>query len=187
MTCGCRPASEWRLTLWLSPPLSTCSRLFLTSRLTWSPQLRQPKKAGDLLESMFLLFLVAAQASASPVVVPGGDLLLPGHQNLLRSIALPYYPVYPFINWRLITQGVVIDIDVDYTCEKEVGGQYSMDFCDKCNSECDMCKIYNANKYQMYPRIDLYQGVFINEEDCGSYFVCNDNGAGLKVGSFKVI
>ena len=120
MTCGCRPASEWRLTLWLSLPLSTCSRLFLTSRLTWSPQLRQPKKAGDLLESMFLLFLVAAQASASPVVVPGGDLLLPGHQNLLRSIALPYYPVYPFINWRLITQGVVIDIDVDYTCEKEV-------------------------------------------------------------------
>merc|ERR1712051_542562 len=112
------------------------------SRLTWSPQLRQPKKAGELLESMFLLFLVAAQASASPVVVPGGDLLLPGHQNLLRSIALPYYPVYPFINWRLITQGVVIDIDVDYTCEKE--------------------------------------GVFINEEDCGSYFVCNDNGAGLK-------
>ena len=56
-----------------------------------------------------------------------------------------------------------------------------MDFCDKCNSECDMYEMYNASKF------DLYQGVFINEEDCGSYFVCNDNGAGLKVGSFKVI
>ena len=53
----------------------------------------------------------------------------------------------------------------------------------KCNSECDMYEIYNPNKYKMRPRIDLYQGVFINEEDCGSYFVCNDNGAGLKVGS----
>ena len=70
---------------------------------------------------MFLLFLVAAQASASPVVVPGGGSLFPGHQNLLRSLVLPYYPVYPFTNWRLITQDVVIDIDVDYTCEKAVG------------------------------------------------------------------
>ena len=56
----------------------------------------------------------------------------------------------------------------------------SMDFCDKCNSECDMYEIYNGSKF------DLHQGVFINEEDCGSYFVCNDNGAGLKVGSLKV-
>jgi len=69
--------------------------------------------------------------------LPGGP-----HQNLLRRVGLPYHPVYPFTNWRLITQDVVIDIDVDYTCVKE--------------------------------------GVFINEEDCGSYFVCNDNGAGLK-------
>jgi len=91
---------------------------------------------------MLLLLLVAAQASASPVVVPGGVPLFPGQQNLLRSLVLPYYPLYPFTNWRLITQDVVIDIDIDYTCEKE--------------------------------------GVFINEEDCGSYFVCNDNGAGLK-------
>jgi len=91
---------------------------------------------------MLLLLLVAAQASASPAVVPGGVPLFPGQQNLLRSLVLPYYPLYPFTNWRLITQGVVIDIDIDYTCEKE--------------------------------------GVFINEEDCGSYFVCNDNGAGLK-------
>jgi len=91
---------------------------------------------------MFLLLLVASQASASPVVVPGGVPLFPGQQNLLRSLVLPYYPLYPFTNWRLITQDVVIDIDIDYTCEKE--------------------------------------GVFINEEDCGSYFVCNDNGAGLK-------
>ena len=69
-----------------------------------------------------LLFLVAAQASASPVVVPGGQYLLPGpHQNLLRSLVLPYYPLYPFTNPRLITQDVVIDIDVDYTCVKEVG------------------------------------------------------------------
>ena len=70
-----------------------------------------------------LLLLVAAQASASPVVVPGGQYLLPGgpHQNLLRRVGLPYYPVYPFTNWRLITQDVVIDIDVDYTCVKEVG------------------------------------------------------------------
>ena len=30
-------------------------------------------------------------------------------------------------------------------------------------------------------QISLSQGVFINPEDCGSYFVCNDNGAGLKV------
>merc|ERR1712222_237920 len=76
-----------------------------------------------------LLLLVAAQASASPVVVPGGQYLLPGgpHQNLLRRVGLPYHPVYPFTNWRLITQDV-----------------------------------------------------FIDEEDCGSYFVCNDNGAGLK-------
>ena len=76
------------------------------------------------MESMFhLLLLVAAQASASPVVVPGGQYLLPGgpHQNLLRRVALPYHPVYPFTNWRLITQDVVIDIDVDYTCVKEVG------------------------------------------------------------------
>merc|ERR1712032_750670 len=103
------------------------------------------KKSGATVESMFhLLLLVAAQASASPVVVPGGQYLLPGgpHQNLLRRVGLPYHPVYPFTNWRLITQDVVIDIDVDYTCVKE--------------------------------------GVFINEEDCGSYFVCNDNGAGLK-------
>jgi len=91
---------------------------------------------------MLLLLLVAAQALASPVVVPGGVPLFPGQQNLLRSLVLPYYPLYPFTNWRLITQDVVIDIDIDYTCEKE--------------------------------------GVFINEEDCGSYFVCNDNGAGLK-------
>jgi len=91
---------------------------------------------------LLLLVLVAAQASASPVVVPGGVSLFPGHQNLLRSLVLPYYPLYPFTNWRLITQDVVIDIDIDYTCEKE--------------------------------------GVFIKEEDCGSYFLCNDNGAGLK-------
>jgi len=90
---------------------------------------------------MFLLLLAASQALASPVVVPGGA-LYSAQQNLLRGIILPYYPVYPFTNWRLITQDVVIDIDVDYDCEKE--------------------------------------GVFINPEDCGSYFVCNDNGAGLK-------
>ena len=70
---------------------------------------------------MLLLLLVAAQASASPVVVPGGVPLFPGQQNLLRSLVLPYYPLYPFTNWRLITQDVVIDIDIDYTCEKEVG------------------------------------------------------------------
>ena len=71
---------------------------------------------------MLLLFMLATQASASPVVVPGGSLVLPGHGNLLRSIMLPFYPAYPFTNWRLVpaTSPVVIQIDVDYTCEKEV-------------------------------------------------------------------
>jgi len=93
---------------------------------------------------MLLLFMLTTLASASPVVVPGGSLVLPSQGNLLRSIMLPYYPTYPFTNWRLVpaTSPVVIQIDVDYTCEKE--------------------------------------GVFWNPEDCGSYFVCNDNGAGLK-------
>ena len=68
---------------------------------------------------MFLLLLAASQALASPVVVPGGA-LYSAQQSLLRGIILPYYPVYPFTNWRLITQDVVIDIDVDYNCEKEV-------------------------------------------------------------------
>merc|ERR1711910_31482 len=97
-----------------------------------------------IAESMLFLFMLATQASASPVVVPGGSLVLPSHGNLLRSIMLPYYPAYPFTNWRLVpaTSPVVIQIDVDYTCEKE--------------------------------------GVFWNPEDCGSYFVCNDNDAGLK-------
>ena len=86
-----------------------------------------------------LLFLVAAQASASPVVVPGGQYLLPGpHQNLLRSLVLPYYPLYPFTNWKLITQDVVIDIDVDYTCLKEVAAH----------------GIYNANyMYLICPKL----------------------------------
>ena len=71
---------------------------------------------------MLLLFMLATQASASPVVVPGGSLVLPNHGNLLRSLMLPYYPAYPFTNWRLVpaTSPVVIQIDVDYTCEKEV-------------------------------------------------------------------
>ena len=75
-----------------------------------------------LPESMLLLFMLATQASASPVVVPGFSLVLPSHGNLLRSIMLPYYPAYPFTNWRLVpaTSPVVIQIDVDYTCEKEV-------------------------------------------------------------------
>ena len=68
---------------------------------------------------MFLLLLAASQALASPVVVPGGA-LYSAQESLLRGILLPYYPVYPFTNWRLITQDVVIDIDVDYDCEKEV-------------------------------------------------------------------
>ena len=68
---------------------------------------------------MFLLLLAASQALASPVVVPGGA-LYSAEQSLLRGIILPYNPVYPFTNWRLITQDVVIDIDVDYDCEKEV-------------------------------------------------------------------
>ena len=71
---------------------------------------------------MLFLFMLATQASASPVVVPGGSLVLPSHGNLLRSTMLPYYPTYPFTNWRLVpaTSPVVIQIDVDYTCEKEV-------------------------------------------------------------------
>ena len=71
---------------------------------------------------MLFLFMLATQALASPVVVPGGSMVLPSHGNLLRSIMLPYYPAYPFTNWRLVpaTSPVVIQIDVDYTCEKEV-------------------------------------------------------------------
>ena len=75
-----------------------------------------------IAESMLFLFMLATQALASPVVVPGGSMVLPSHGNLLRSIMLPYYPTYPFTNWRLVpaTSPVVIQIDVDYTCEKEV-------------------------------------------------------------------
>merc|ERR1711972_1134650 len=56
---------------------------------------RSIKKKKLIAEGMLLLFMLATQASASPVVVPGGSLVLPGHGNLLRSIMLPYYPAYP--------------------------------------------------------------------------------------------
>merc|ERR1719264_2476206 len=80
---------------------------------------------------MFLPLLLAASASASPLVV--------GYQpGLIRSVLYPYNPFFHY----LATSPIVIDIEVDYVCEAE--------------------------------------GVFINPEDCGSYFVCNDNGAGLK-------
>jgi len=80
---------------------------------------------------MFLPLLLAASASASPLVV--------GYQpRIIRSVLYPYNPFFHY----LATSPIVIDIEVDYVCEAE--------------------------------------GVFINPEDCGSYFVCNDNGAGLK-------
>ena len=83
---------------------------------------------------MFLLLLAASQALASPVVVPGGA-LYSAQQSLLRGIILPYYPVYPFTNWRLITQDVVIDIDVDYDCEKEVLCKLFLIFIKNCQPQ----------------------------------------------------
>merc|ERR1712223_2290127 len=65
---------------------------------------KDPLREKLIAESMLLLFMLATQASASPVVVPGGSLVLPNQGNLLRSIMLPYYPAYPFTNWRLVPQ-----------------------------------------------------------------------------------
>ena len=58
---------------------------------------------------MFLLLLLAASASASPLVVR----YQPG---LIRRVLYPYNPFFHY----LATSPIVIDIDVDYVCDAEV-------------------------------------------------------------------